>query len=93
MTKNLNHVQSFKSYLILVNPMEFTYEAITKDGHKESATIQASNLAAAGHLLKEQGLLPTRVEEQNKKTSFNFFKNFWNIVANACFYGLSCWRI
>jgi type IV pilus assembly protein PilC len=55
--------------------MEFTYTAITKDGHKESASIQAPNLAAAGHLLKEQGLLPTSIEEQGKAASKDLFKN------------------
>ena len=55
--------------------MEFIYTAITKDGHKETASIQAPNLAVAGHLLKEQGLLPTHIEEQNKKNAINFLKN------------------
>lgn len=59
--------------------MEFTYTAITKDGHKESASIQAPNLAAAGHLLKEQGLLPMRLEEQSKKNSFDILKQFSTI--------------
>lgn len=56
--------------------MEFTYTAITKDGHKESAIIEAPNQAAAGHMLKEQGLLATEISEQNKKTSFDFLKIF-----------------
>jgi len=56
--------------------MEFTYTAITKDGRKESATIEAANLATAGHLLKEQGLLPTEIREQGNKTSFSFSKIF-----------------
>jgi type IV pilus assembly protein PilC len=55
--------------------MEFSYTAVTKDGRKESATIEAPNLAAAGHLLKEQGLLPTEIGEQGKKTSFAFLNN------------------
>lgn len=52
--------------------MEFTYTAITKDGRKETASIEAPNLAAAGHMLKEQGLLPTEISEQGKKSSFDF---------------------
>ncbi len=51
---------------------EFAYNAIAKDGRKESATIEAPNQAAAGHMLKEQGLLATEITEQNKKTSFDF---------------------
>ncbi len=49
--------------------MDFTYNAITKDGHRESGMIAAGNLAAAGHLLKERGLLPTLLEE-HKGLSF-----------------------
>lgn len=55
--------------------MEFTYRAITKDGHRESASIEAPNLAAAGHLLKEQGLLPMWLEQQSKNSVLNFLKN------------------
>jgi type IV pilus assembly protein PilC len=55
--------------------MEFTYTAISKNGRRESASIQAPNKLAAGHLLKEQGLLPTHIEEQNKRTPWNLLKN------------------
>ena len=41
--------------------MEFAYTAITKDGRKESASIEAPNSAAAGHMLREQGLLATEI--------------------------------
>ena len=58
--------------------MEFSYTAITKNGGKESATIQAPNISVAGHLLKEQGLLPIHIEEQNKKGK----KLFGGIVIN-----------
>lgn len=44
--------------------MDFIYEALTKDGRRESATIQAQNATAAGHLLKEQGLLPIEIREK-----------------------------
>ncbi len=57
--------------------MEFSYTAIAKDGHRESANIQAQNAAAAGHLLKEQGLLALELKELGGKTSFDvmgFFK-------------------
>lgn len=62
--------------------MEFTYTALTKDGRKETASIQANNLAAAGHMLKDQGLLPTKIEEQNKQNSLSFFKKFSKISLN-----------
>jgi type IV pilus assembly protein PilC len=54
---------------------EFSYEALTKGGKKESAVINAPNLAAAGHLLKEQGLLPTQITEAHKTDVLNFLRN------------------
>lgn len=60
--------------------MEFTYTAITKDGRKESSIISAPNIATAGHLLKEQGLLPTEILEKGAKSaSSNFFSGFSSI--------------
>jgi type IV pilus assembly protein PilC len=58
---------------------EFTYDAIGKDGSKLTASIQAPNLAAAGHLLKEQGLLPTQIQEQGVKSNFDLFSFFSRI--------------
>ncbi|MDR3642661.1 MAG: type II secretion system F family protein [Candidatus Doudnabacteria bacterium] len=46
---------------------EFAYTALTKDGHHESSTIQAPNAATAGHLLKDQGLLPVQISEKGGK--------------------------
>jgi type IV pilus assembly protein PilC len=54
---------------------EFTYTAIGKDGRKETASIEAANLATAGHMLKDQGLLPTEITEQGKKGASSFFSN------------------
>ncbi len=59
--------------------MQFTYTAITKSGQKESATIQAPNITAAGHMLKEQGLLLTHIEAQEKKDIFSFLKSISTI--------------
>ena len=58
---------------------EFAYTAITKDGHKESASVDAPNLAAAGHMLKGLGLLPTEIHRQDKKAPFDFLKNLSTI--------------
>ncbi|MBI5530058.1 MAG: type II secretion system F family protein [Candidatus Doudnabacteria bacterium] len=55
--------------------MEFTYTAITKAGQKETSSIQAPNITAAGHILKEQGLLLTHIEEQQKKSVVDFLRN------------------
>lgn len=59
--------------------MEFSYVATTKDGQRKTATIQAPNLAAAGHMLKEQGFLPLEIKEQGKKNAFSFLKSFGTI--------------
>jgi len=59
--------------------MEFSYTAIAKSGQKESATIQAPNITAAGHMLKEQGLVLTHIEAQQKNDTFDFLKNIATI--------------
>jgi len=53
---------------------EFTYTALTKEGKRESATIAAPSLAVAGHLLKEQGLLPTQIQEKRSGSLLDFLK-------------------
>jgi type IV pilus assembly protein PilC len=59
--------------------MEFAYTAITKDGHRETSSIEAPNAASAGHMLKEQGLLPVQLEEKAKGGSFNFLRNIGTV--------------
>lgn len=59
--------------------MEFFYTALTKDGSRQSATIQAPSASAAGHLLKEQGLLPTEIHENKKGFSADIFKKLGTI--------------
>ncbi len=58
---------------------EFTYVAIAKDGHKETSTINAANLSAAGHQLKEQGLLPIELKEVREGNLLNQLKSFSTI--------------
>ena len=62
--------------------MEFTYSALTKDGHRQTASIQAPNLSVAGHLLKEQGLLPTEISERGNSAVFNFLHTFSSVNLN-----------
>jgi type IV pilus assembly protein PilC len=51
---------------------KFTYTAIGKDGKNETATVEAANLIAAGHLLKSEGLMPLHIsEEKTRKMSFS----------------------
>lgn len=56
--------------------MEFSYTALSKDGRHESGIIQAPSVIVAGHLLKEQGLLPTEVHEKKANSFLNTLKNF-----------------
>lgn len=58
---------------------DFVYTAITKTGQRASATIQAANLAAAGHLLKEQGLLPIDLRLKKQASALAFLKGFTTI--------------
>ena len=60
----------------------FTYTAISKSGQKETGTIQAPNLNAAGHLLKEQGLLPTQIMEEKSRSVIDFLKSISSISFN-----------
>lgn len=53
----------------------FTYTAVNKDGSRESATIEAGSLLSAGHLLKEQGLVPLELEEKHQQKFWNWIKN------------------
>ncbi len=50
----------------------YTYTAVSKDGKHQTGEIEAANFLSAGHLLKEQGMIPM---ELNEKTSFNW-KNY-----------------
>jgi type IV pilus assembly protein PilC len=58
---------------------DFTYVALTKDGHRQSSTIQAPTAEAAGHLLKEQGLLPVEVHEKQAGSGLQFLSNLASI--------------
>jgi type IV pilus assembly protein PilC len=53
----------------------FTYTAVNKDGSRESATVEAASLLAAGHLLKEQGLVPLELEEKHQQRFLTWLKN------------------
>ncbi|PIR96095.1 MAG: hypothetical protein COT92_02940 [Candidatus Doudnabacteria bacterium CG10_big_fil_rev_8_21_14_0_10_42_18] len=60
----------------------FNYTAVNKLGQKESGTIQAPNLNAAGHLLKEQGLLPTEMSEKSTKSIADFLRSISTVSFN-----------
>ncbi|MCL5775277.1 MAG: type II secretion system F family protein [Patescibacteria group bacterium] len=53
---------------------EFNYVALSRNGGRETGTIQAASLEAAGHMLKEQGLLPTTIEPKDTHSIFDSLK-------------------
>jgi len=55
---------------------KFTYTAITKEGKKESSTIEAASALDAGHMLKEQGLVPTDFHEITEGFLSRFERSF-----------------
>src|SRR5436853_410691 len=57
----------------------FTYTAVSKEGRKESATLEAANALAAGHLLKEQGLMPLEINERTDSVVSKFFGMFGGV--------------
>lgn len=57
----------------------FTYTAINKDGKKESATIEARDMMAAGHLLKEQGLMPLDLSEKHSQAFTQFLNGLGKV--------------
>jgi type IV pilus assembly protein PilC len=58
---------------------EFAYTAVTKEGHRDNATIVAPSIAAAGHMLKERGLLPTSLSESQKGSFLDKLKNIGTV--------------
>lgn len=47
----------------------YTYTAVSKDGKHQTGVIEAANFLSAGHLLKEQGMIPMDLQE---KSSFDW---------------------
>lgn len=58
---------------------EFSYIALTKDGRRESSVIQAATQEAAGHLLKEQGLLPVEVKPREKSSFLDSMRSMTTV--------------
>ena len=54
----------------------YNYSAASKTGNTETGTIEAANLVAAGHLLKEQGLIPLDLVEKKQHDFMTKVANF-----------------
>jgi len=51
----------------------YNYVAISKDRKTETATIDAIDMMAAGHMLKEQGLMPLELHEKRERSLGQIF--------------------
>ncbi len=58
---------------------KYTYTAIGKDGKRESATVEAASLIAAGHVLKAEGLLPLALDEVKENSFSDFLANLQSV--------------
>ena len=58
----------------------FSYTAVSKDGKQQTGTIDAANFLSAGHLLKEQGLVPMDLQEQGKKFDWQGLINNFSAI-------------
>jgi type IV pilus assembly protein PilC len=58
---------------------QFQYTAVTKEGRKESATLEAGSLIAAGHLLKEQGFMPLELTELKENSWGKTLRSFGTV--------------
>lgn len=57
----------------------FTYSGVSKDGKTQAGSIEAVNLVAAGHLLKEQGIMPLDLAEKKSIDIMNFLHSFSSV--------------
>ena len=57
----------------------FTYTAVSKEGKNETGTVEALNFVEAGHLLKEQGLMPLQIDEKQSRDFMAFFENLTSV--------------
>ena len=58
---------------------KFSYIALSKDRRRETSTIEAVDSIAAGHLLKEQGLMPVEIKELKDNPLKTFFSGFSSV--------------
>ncbi len=58
----------------------FAYTAVTKDGKRETGELEAANFLSAGHLLKEQGMIPMELVEKSNFRISDYLANFSNIA-------------
>ncbi len=59
--------------------MNFTYTAQDKTGKREQGSIVAESAIAAGHQLKERGLMPVEITEEKKKDLLGGFELFGTV--------------
>ena len=58
---------------------DFLYTAVDKEGKHTTGKIEAANFLAAGHMLKEQGLVPMDIHEQTSINWSAYFSGFISV--------------
>lgn len=61
----------------------FSYTAAGKDGKQETGVIEAANFLAAGHMLKDKGLVPMEIHEQSTFNWAEYFQGFGSVPLKA----------
>lgn len=61
----------------------FSYTAASKDGKQETGVIEAANFLAAGHMLKDKGLVPMEIHEQSNFNWSEYFQGFGSVPLKA----------
>ena len=59
--------------------MKFAYTALTKDGKIESSVVDAVSSVEVGHILKNQGLVPTSIKEVTQTNWFVYLSKFGTV--------------
>lgn len=57
----------------------FTYTALSRDGKIEAGELDAADELAAGHQLKEKGLVPTMLKSKTRKSVLSFFSGIGRV--------------
>lgn len=61
----------------------FNYTAASRDGKQQTGTIEAVDFMAAGHLLKEQGLVPLDLREHSSFNITEYLQGFATVPLKA----------
>lgn len=61
----------------------FNYNAVDRNGKQQTGSIEAADFLSAGHLLKEQGLMPLDLHEQSSTDWLEYLQSFASVPLKA----------